>query len=43
MTDIVGEVVKYTRLGKTPFTAEAQTDEEMQDLETVVCTELKRT
>lgn len=37
----LGEV-KYARLGKTPFTAEAQTDEEMQGFETVVCTELKR-
>ncbi len=37
----LGEV-KYERLGKIPFTAEAQSDEEMQNLEAVVSTELKR-
>ena len=36
----LGEV-KYERLGKKCFTAEAQTDEEMQHLETVVSAELK--
>jgi pyruvate formate lyase activating enzyme len=38
----LGEV-KYERLGKTPFIAEAQSDEEMYYLETVASTELKRT
>jgi pyruvate formate lyase activating enzyme len=38
----LGEV-KYERLGKIAFTAEAQSDEEMQNLEAVVSTELKRT
>lgn len=38
----LGEV-KYERLGKKGFTAEAQSDEEMQNLEAVVSTELKRT
>ena len=36
----LGEV-KYERLGKTCFTAKAQSDEEMQHLETVVSKELK--
>ncbi len=38
----LGEV-KYERLDKACFTAEAQSDEEMQYLETIVCRELKRT
>ena len=38
----MGEV-KHERLGKTCFSAEAQIDEEMQHLETVVSSELKRT
>lgn len=37
----MGEV-KYERLGKICFTADAQTDEEMQHLETLVSSELKR-
>jgi pyruvate formate lyase activating enzyme len=37
----MGEV-KYERLGKICFTADAQTDEEMQHLETLINSELKR-